>query len=100
LNQVKRIEYPGTPTPVVLLDYNAQGNLTYFRDPEGNAAQFGYDSRGNLTTIQSIGNSLINVANTYDSSNYLRTITDNRTGAVVPVPGFRAVGIRDAAGTG
>ena len=83
LNQVKRIEYPGSPTPVVLLDYNAQGNLTYFKDPEGNETQFGYDSRGNLTTIQSIGNSLVNITNTYDPYNYLRTITDNRTGAVV-----------------
>jgi RHS repeat-associated protein len=83
LNQVKRIEYPGSPTPVVLLDYNAQGNLTYFKDPGGNETQFGYDSRGNRTTIQSIGNNLVNVTNTYDQYNYLRTITDNRTGAQV-----------------
>jgi len=83
LNQVRRIEYPGNPTSVVLLDYNGQGNLTYFKDSEGNETQFGYDSRGNLTTIQSIGNNLVNVTNTYDQYNYLRTITDNRTGAVV-----------------
>ncbi len=83
LNQVKRIEYPGNPTPIVLLDYNAQGNLTYFKDPMGNETQFGYDSYGNLTTIQSLGNNLVNMTNTYDQYNYLRTITDNRTGAVV-----------------
>ncbi len=83
LNQVKRIEYPGSSKPVVLLDYDAQGNLTYFKDPMQNETQFGYDSKGNLTTIQSLGNDLVNITNTYDQYNYLRTITDNRTGAMV-----------------
>ncbi len=81
LHKVTRIEYSGNPRPVSELNYDAQGNLTYFKDPMGNETQFANDTRGNLTGIQSIGNSLVNITYTYDSSNYLRTITDNRTGA-------------------
>ena len=83
LNQVTKIEYPGSSTPVVSLDYNAQGNLTYFEDPMGNETQIRYNSKGNLTNIQSLGNGLVDITNTYDQYNYLRTITDNRTGAIV-----------------
>jgi RHS repeat-associated protein len=81
LHKITRIEYPGSPRPMVDMNYNAQGNLTYFKDPMGNETQFTNDTRGNLTGIQSIGNSLVNMTYTYDSSNYLRTMTDNRTGA-------------------
>ena len=87
LNQVKTIQYPprqsGDPRPELNVDYNTYGNLNYFQDPEGNEFSLSYDSSGNLTDIQSTGNSLVNITYAYNQSNYLSSITDNRAGAVV-----------------
>ena len=86
LNLVQRIEYPGDPSPRVLLDYDTRGNLIYLRDPGGQETRLGYDSKGNLTAIRSPGddlNDLTDLALAYDSRQYLRSITDNRTGAIV-----------------
>jgi len=87
LNQVKTIQYPprqsGDPRPEVNVDYTTYGNLNYFLDPEGNEFSLSYDSSGNLTGIESIGDSLVDITYAYDQSNYLVSITDNRAGAVV-----------------
>jgi RHS repeat-associated protein len=85
-SNLTQIQEAGSASPQVRLDYNDggtgepnDGTVKWSEDGRGNRTNYGYDAKGNLTTIDPPGSSQGNTTITYTASlSRIATITDGK----------------------